>query len=98
MFVFCMIILVFFAIIGLCAFITAILDIACKSDGSAVLVVKDLKPDNAEARLRAAARICLSHTSIRLICVCREDDPAYDVCRLLQKEYRFMEIQNELSV
>ena len=98
MFVLCMIILVFFAIIGLCAFITAILDIAYKGDSSAVLVIQNLKPDNAEARIRTAARICLHHTHIRLVCVCEESDPAYDICKLLQKEYPFMDIQNKLSV
>ena len=98
MLVFCMIILVFFAIIGLCAFITAILDIAYKGDSSAVLVIKDLKPDNAEARIRTAARICLKHTHIRLVCLCKEEDPAYDICCYLKKEYPFLEIQHELTV
>ena len=92
MFLLSMIILGFFAIIGLCTFITAILDAVCKSEGNAELILKDLRPDNAEIRIRSAARICHRHRGISLKCVCKEDDPAYDICLLMRQEYPFLEI------
>lgn len=92
MYIFCMIILIFFAIIGLCAFITALLDSIYKSSGVTVLILKEISADNAEARIRSAARICQRHKGMRLICECDEDNPAYDICRLMQKEYPFLEI------
>lgn len=92
MYILSMIILIFFAIIGLCAFIGAILDAVCKSTGSVVLTIGDLSADNAEARIRCAARVCQHHRGYRLRCICDEDQPAYDICRLMQKDYPFMEI------
>lgn len=92
MYILMMIILIFFAVIGLCAFITALLDNLYHNNGKAELILKSLKPDNAEASIRSAARICQRHSGFTLICVCDEDDPAYDICRLMQKEYPFMEI------
>ena len=92
MYILCMIILVFFAVIGLCAFITALIDRLYQNSDQSELILRDLSPDNAEARIRSAARICLHHTGIKLICVCDEDDPVYDICCLMQKEYPFMEI------
>lgn len=92
MYILCMIILIFFAVIGLCTFIAALLDRLYHTGNRAELILRDLRPDNAEARIRSAARICLRHSGIELICVCDEDDPSYDICRLLQKEYPFMEI------
>lgn len=86
-----MIILVFFAIIGLCAFITAIAD--CFSQGAdAALTLTGLSSENAEAQIRAAARICRQYRKLRLRCICDKDDPAYDICVLMQKEYPMMEI------
>lgn len=94
MYIIAMIILVFFAVIGLCAFITALLDRLYQNSVESELFLKNLSPDNAEARIRSAARICLHHSGIQLVCVCEESDPAYDICRLMQKEYPFMEIRS----
>lgn len=98
MYIFSMILLIFFAIVGLCAFISALLDIAYKGNSNAVLMLRNLTPDNAEVRIRRAARICLHHTDIRLICICPKDNPAYDICLMMQKEYPFLEIQSEITV
>ena len=92
MYIFSMIILIFFAIIGLCAFVGGLLDAVYKGSSNALLILGDLSPDNAEARIRAAARICRQHRSIRLRCVCEKGDPARDICELMQKEYPFMEL------
>lgn len=92
MYVLSMIILIFFAIIGLCAFLTALIDAFYKGNGETLLILKGLGADNAEARIRSAARICQHHREMRLICLCGEDHPAYDICRLMQQEYPFLEI------
>lgn len=92
MYILCMIILVFFAIIGLCAFLSAILDQCYQNDGKAELTLKDLTTADAEARIRTAARICQHHRGFSLICVCDEKDPVYDICCLMKKEYPFMQI------
>lgn len=92
MVILCMIILIFFAIIGICAFITSILDCCYHGEHESVLVIEGLSTENAEARIRSAARICQHHKGMTLRCVCREDDPAYGICCLMQKEYPWMEI------
>lgn len=92
MYILCMIILIFFAIIGLCAFITALVDSFYKASGETILTLKDLSADSAENRIRSTARICSHHKGMRLVCICDEDNPAYDICRLMQKEYPFLAI------
>ena len=95
MYIFCMIILIFFAIIGICAFITSLLDLCYHGEQKSVLIIGDLSPENAEARIRSAARICQHHRGMKLRCICSEDDPAFDICCLMQKEYPLMEICSE---
>ena len=92
MVIFGMLILIFFAIIGLCAFISSLLDIFYNNKSEALIILRDLSADNAEARVRSAARLCLRKPSMRLLCVCDEENPAYDICLLLKKEYPFLEI------
>ena len=98
MYILSMIILIFFAVLGICAFISAVLDAMYKGDNTAVLVIKNLEPDNAEARIRSAAHICEQHKGISLLCVCNKTDPAFDICQLMQKEYSFMEIRPEEAI
>lgn len=92
MYIICMIILIFFAIIGICAFITSLLDHCYHGEHESTLVIEDLSAENAEARIRSAARICQYHKGMTLRCVCSEENPAYDICKLMQKEYPLMEI------
>ena len=92
MYILCMIVLVFFAVIGLCAFAAALLDQFYQGSTDAELILKNLSPDNAESRIRSAAHICRRQKGIRLIILCSETDPAYDICRLMQKDYPFVEI------
>ena len=92
MYILCMIILVFFAVIGLCAFVTSLLDQCYKGSTDAELILKNLTPENAESSIRSAAHICQRHRGIRLVIICDESDPAYDLCKLMQKDYPFMEI------
>ena len=92
MYILCMIILIFFAIIGICALITSLLDHCYHGDHETTLVLKELSAENAEARIRSAARICQHHKGMRLICICGKDDPAFDICVMMQKEYPLMEL------
>lgn len=92
MYIFCLIILIFFAIIGICAFITSLLDHCYHGEHESTLVIGGLSAENAEARIRSAARICQHHKGMKLRCVCSEENPAYDICKLMQKEYPLMEI------
>ncbi|WP_405356490.1 hypothetical protein [Ruminococcus sp.] len=92
MYILCMIILIFFAIIGICALITSLLDHCYHGDHETMLVLKELSTENAEARIRSAARICQHHKGMKLRCICDEDDPAFDICVMMQKEYPSMEL------
>ena len=58
MYILCMIILVFFAVIGLCAFVTSLLDLCYRNSTDAELILKNLTPENAESSIRSAAHIC----------------------------------------
>lgn len=98
MVLFGMILLIFFAIIGLCAFVTALIDILYKGDQGGILVLRDLTPDNAEVSIRTAARICMRHTGIRLVCICEEDSAVAEICRLMQREYPFLETESRMTV
>lgn len=91
MYILSMIILIFFAIIGLSAFITAIAD-GFHTSAKAVLTLEELSCSDAEARIRSAARICRQYKGIRLRVICEEGDPAYDICVMMQREYPMMEI------
>lgn len=90
----CLIMLIFFAIIGLCSFITALLDLFYKGSGETILILDKLTAESAEARIRSAARMCHHHRGTRLICRCDPNEPAYDICRLMQKDYPFLEIDS----
>ena len=92
MYILCMIILIFFAIIGICALITSLLDHCYHGDHETMLVLNELSTENAEARIRSAARICQHHKGMTLRCICDEDDPAFDICVMMQKEYPSMEL------
>ncbi len=95
MYILGMIILIFFAIIGICAFITSILDHCYHGEHESLLIIDNLSAETAEARIRSAARICQHHKGMKLRCICSEDDPAYDICALMQKEYPLIEISSE---
>lgn len=92
MYILSMTILIFFAVIGLCAFIAGVVDLCCHGNRSLTLVVADLNAENAEAKVRTAAHLYREAKGGRLLCVCGNDDPACDICHLLQKDYPFLEI------
>ncbi len=95
MYLFCMILLIFFAIIGLSAFINTIINAAHNSiDDEILLIIGNLNENNAEARIRKAARICMNTKGAQIICVCDDKNPAYSICEIMKREYPFIEIKN----
>lgn len=98
MYILCMIVLIFFAVIGLCSFITSLVDSAHGTAGKNIeITVRHPSPDETEATLRQAARICMKSRGARLICVCDSDEPSYPVCELMQRDYPFIELMNSRS-
>ncbi len=96
MYILYMIVLIFFAVIGLCSFITALIDSAHGSAGkNIVITVRHPSANEAEAALRQAARICVRSKGARLICVCDSDEPSYPICELMQRDYPFIELMND---
>lgn len=99
MYILSMIILIFFAIIGLCAFISAIIYAAHNTKGDEILIVlRKLNEENAEGRLRKAAGICMNTRDAKLLCVCERDNPAFVICEKFKADYPFIEITNERAI
>jgi len=92
MYIISMILLIIFAVVGLCAFLTAIMDMCCCSCKGVTIILDKLEADNAEAQVRRAARMYKETCHARLICVCNTDDPAHDICELMKNEYPFLEL------
>lgn len=93
MYILCMILLVFFALIGLCAFVTAVADIFWRSSDSEILIIlRKLSENSAEQKIRRAARIARSNRGARLICFCSYENPAHKICESIKNEYPFIEI------
>lgn len=87
------IVLVFFAVIGLAAFVGGLCKAHLMCDtGGFILLIPHVNEDNAEARIRSAAMIAESSRGCRIICVCSEDDPAYPICEKLLRQYPQIEI------
>ena len=95
MYILGMIVLVFFAIIGLCAFITALIDTMHRSACVEItLLLQELEAHNAEVSIRRAVRIAQENRGVRIVIVCDKDDPAYAICEMMQKDYPLIEIRS----
>ncbi len=92
MYILGMVILGFFAVIGICSAFSGLM--RSKNILHAELILRGLTADNAEAQLRSAAEICRRHKGLRLRCICSTKDPAYEICRLMQSEYPFIELES----
>ena len=90
MYILGMIVLSFFALIGAASFLSALL--SSGADPETALLLENLTIDNAEIRIRRAARLCDRIRCDRLICRCA-DEEAEKICTMLMKEYRIIEIQ-----
>ena len=90
------VILVFFAIVGLSAFIAALIGLNRKTDTNGMaLMITDIDADNAEMRIRTAAAIAEENRIGRVICLCPEEDEVRMICEKMQKEYKVVEIKSE---
>lgn len=88
-----MIILVFFAVIGLGCFLSGIAKRSLKSGCEGmILLIPSIDEATAEAHIRSAAVIRQDMQGCRVVCVCGEDDPARVICETLRREYPFLEI------
>lgn len=99
MYILGMILLIFFAVIGLSCFISMIAKANLKSDtGGFILLIPEVDADNAEARIRSAAVIRQEAFGCRVVCVCPEDQRTRTICEKLQKEYPFLEIVDSTTM
>ena len=99
MYLFCMILLIFLAIIGLSSFINAIINAAHNStDDEILLILRNLNDNNAEARIRKASRICMNTKGAHIICVCDDRNPANNICEIMKREYPFIETKNKNEI
>ncbi len=96
MYIIGMTVLVAFAIIGLCSFIAGIINMIYCGREDFLIVLNHPKADTIEMNIRRAAKICREYKGSSVLCICKQDDPAYDIARLLQKEYPFIEIRDSL--
>lgn len=96
MYIVCLIIMIFFAVIGLCAFISAIVGmITCSGNDEIILVIPDVDENTAEMRIRKAANLSSRLKNSRVICLCDKDNSAIHICELFSREYSFVEIMNK---
>lgn len=99
MYIFGWIILIFFAIVGLSVFIGTVIKANLKSDTDGfVLVVPYVDENNAEARIRSAAAMTEGAHGCRVICICRENDPARIICEKMKQEFPQLKITDEYEI
>ena len=89
-YIFGLIILTFFAVIGLAGFITAVMR-GCGSDDKLKLVLSELTAGTAEARVRRAVSICEDIRCEHLICECADNEAAR-ICEKLRDDHGIISI------
>ena len=87
MYIIGMIILSFFALIGIAHFIDAVGNAIHWVKGDMILLLPSLHADDAEARTRQAARLCERENGTSVICLCEHGSEAEAVCNRLMQEY-----------
>ena len=92
MYIFCLIMLSFFAVIGLASFVTSLIRSRVGSDIDLAVILYGLRATDAEARARKAAVICEEIRCKKLICECTDDEAA-EICRKLQRTHGIIEIR-----
>ena len=92
-------ILSFFAVIGLACFIGALVKAGSVSDTEGfIMLIPSVTEDNAEARIRSASALISSARGCRIVCVCPNDSPAKEICGRLKKQLPQLEISNRFSL
>ena len=87
------IMIAFFAVIGVLTFIAAITKLNT-ADEETDMTLRNIRAQNAEQRVRKAAKLCDRMRCQHLICRCL-DEEAVIICERLRKEYRIIEIERQ---
>lgn len=99
MYILGMVILVFFAVIGIAVFIGTLAKAHLKNDTDGlILLIPQLNADNAEARIRSAAVIRQETQGCRVVCICEGDNDAMMICEKMKREYPFLEVTDRFEV
>lgn len=92
------IILVFFAVIGLAVFVGTIIKANMNADTSGfVLLIPYIDEDSAEIRIRSAAAIYEAERSFRVVIICGHDQPAREICERMKTTYPYLEIIEKIE-
>ncbi len=98
MYIFCMILLSFFAAVGLWSFITAIIEgVFCsKGENEYLLILPDLTAKNAEFRLRCAISKMKKIGRGRIFCLADQaDEEAIEILHFILNDYPYVELVTE---
>lgn len=99
MYILGLVILVFFAVIGLAVFVSTLVKANLRSSTEGfILLIPQVSEDNAEARIRSATSIIGSTHGCRLICVCKNEPCTRMICEKMQREFPYLEIANQFEV
>lgn len=101
MYILSMIVLVFFAMIGLCAFILSIVRIFTDryDENEYLIVIPNIKAENAEYGIRSAIRKINDIGRGRILCLCEKNDTeATDICQRMKNECPHLEIVSKVEL
>ena len=93
MYILGLVILVFFAVVGLASFAGELYHAKMRDCADRlILLIPHVDEDTAEMRIRSAIAAAESIKAGRIICVCSADDPAFAICERLQEDHPILEI------
>ncbi len=99
MYILGLVVLIFFAVIGLAVFVGTIAKANLRSNTEGmILLIPRVDENNAEAKIRSAAAMVDSVRGCRLICVCPKEDNARVICEKLQKEFPYLELASQCEM
>lgn len=85
-----LIILSFFALLGLLSFASALIGRAYREYNPSTLVLRKLNAESAEVRVRCAAARCVELRCGHLLCECADEEALF-ICKKLMHEYPIIE-------
>ena len=97
MYIVCLIILTFFAVIGLATFISAVRSASLVCDGELILILPEIDERCAEARIRYAASVVDSARECRIVAVCT-DEGSKAICEQMKVQIDNLEAVDEDDV
>lgn len=101
MYIICMIGLVFFAMIGLCAFILSLIRILTESkdENEYFVILPNLNAQNAEGSIRSAKRKINDIGKGNILCLCdKGDTEAEDICQRLAADCPYLRIVDKTKL